>query len=192
MAGRSFDILLLGPVRLLAAMMPLLLAIGLVLLVNLPVSLTGRLLPAPVLALAAVYYWVLVRPDLMPPPAVFIVGLLEDVLSGGPPGLWAAGFLAAYLLADRQRETLAGLSGIGAILGFAGSMLVAAATAYCLAWAIYWRAAPLAPLFLETVITVLFYPLIALSMGWVQRHVIGPMRRHDESGFRDAIVRRQR
>src|SRR6185312_3601712 len=98
MAGRSFDILLLGPVRLLAAMMPLLLAIGLVLLVNLPVSLTGRLLPAPVLALAAVYYWVLVRPDLMPPPAVFIVGLLEDVLSGGPPGLWAAGFLAAYLL----------------------------------------------------------------------------------------------
>jgi hypothetical protein len=71
-------------------------------------------------------------------------------------------------------------------------MLVAAGTAYGLTWAIYWRSAPLAPLFLETIITVMFYPLIALSMGWVQRHVIGPMRRHDESGFRDAIVRRQR
>jgi rod shape-determining protein MreD len=188
MAG-SVEVFVIGPVRLFAALLPLLLSVALVVLVNLPVSLTGRLLPAPVLALAAIYYWVLVRPDLMPPAAVLVVGLLEDVLSGGPPGLWAAGFLAAFLLADRQRETLAGLSGIGAILGFAGSMLIAAVIAYTLAWVVYWRSAPVAPLFLETIITVLFYPVVALSMGWVQRRVVGPMRR--ESGGRDAIVRRQ-
>jgi rod shape-determining protein MreD len=191
MAARSVEVFLIGPARLLAALLPLTLSIALVVLVNLPVSLTGRLLPAPVLALGAVYYWILVRPALMPPAAVFSVGLSEDILSGGPPGLWAAGFLAAYLLADRQRETLAGLSGIGAILGFAGSMLVAASTAYCLAWAVYWRSAPLAPLVLETIITVMFYPFVALSMGWVQHHVIVPIRRHDETGVRDAIVRRQ-
>jgi rod shape-determining protein MreD len=191
MAARSVEVFLIGPLRILVALLPLILALALVVLVNLPVSLTGRLFPAPILALAAVYYWVLVRPDLMPPGAVFIVGLLEDVLSGGPPGLWAAGFLAAYFVADRQRETLAGLSGIGAILGFAGSMLFAALTAYGLAFAVYWRSPPVAPLLLETIITVLFYPLVALPMGWVQRRVVGPMRRHEETGARDAIVRRQ-
>src|SRR5262249_39631154 len=152
--------------------LPLLLSVALVVLVNLPVSVTGRVMPAPLLALAAVYYWVLFRPELMPPTAVFVVGLLEDVLSGGPPGLWAAGFLGAFLLADRQRDVLAGLAGVGAILGFAGSVLIAAAIAYGLAFLVYWRAPPLAPLLLETIITVLFYPLVAYIMGWTQRHVL--------------------
>jgi rod shape-determining protein MreD len=179
MAARPVELVVIGPARVFAAMLPVLLALGLVVLVNLPVSFTGRLMPAPSLALAAVYYWLLVRPDLMPPVAVFIVGLLEDVLSGGPPGLWAAGFLAAYLLTDRERDTLAGLKGIGAILGFAGSMLAAAAVAYALLLAVYWQAAPIAPLLLEAAVTVLFYPLIALAMGWLQRRVVGPMRRNE-------------
>ena len=50
--------------------------------------------------------------------------MLEDLFSGGPPGVWAASFVAAYALVDRQRDTFAGLSGIGAILGFAAAMLV--------------------------------------------------------------------
>ena len=191
MVLRSAEFILMGPFRLLAGLLPFLIAALLVLLVNLPVSLTGRALPAPVLALAAVYYWVLYRPDLMPPTAVFVVGLLEDTLSGGPPGLWAAGFLAAYYLAERQREVLAGLAGVGAILGFAGCMVFAAVVSYALAFLVYWRAAPVAPLLLETIVTVLFYPLIALSMGWVHRHVLAALRRRDESGLRDVFVRRQ-
>jgi rod shape-determining protein MreD len=179
MATRPVELVFIGPVRIFVALLPFLLTLGFVVVVNLPVSFTGRLMPAPSLALAAVYYWVLVRPDLMPPVAVFITGLLEDVLSGGPPGLWAAGFLAAYLLTDRERETLAGLKGIGAILGFAGSMLVAAATAYALMLVVYWRSAPVAPLLLETAVTVMFYPLIALAMGAVQRRIVGTQRHHE-------------
>ena len=177
MEQRAAGVFADGPGRTLAAFVPFALSLFLVLLVNLPVSFTGRMLPSPLLALACVYYWVLVRPDLMPPVAVFLIGFLEDVVSGGPPGLWAAGFLAAYALTDRERDTLAGLSGLGAILGFAGSMLVAALTAYALYWAVYWRPTPLAPLFLETVVTVMFYPLVALPMGWMLRRIVGPMRR---------------
>ena len=66
----------------------------------------------------------MVRPDLMTPFWVFLLGVLEDFLSGGPPGVWAASFLAAYFLIDRQRDMLAGLSGLGAIIGFAVSALV--------------------------------------------------------------------
>ena len=55
----------------------------------------------------------------MTPFWAFVLGILQDLLSGGPPGVWAASFLAAYFLIDRQRDILAGLSGIGAIAGFA-------------------------------------------------------------------------
>jgi rod shape-determining protein MreD len=179
MAVRPLEVSASGPARAFAAVLPFTICLSLVVLVNLPVSLTARLLPAPALALAAMYYWVLVRPDLMPPVAVFVIGLFEDLLSGGPPGLWAAGFLSAYLLTDRERDTLAGLNGIGAILGFAGSMFVAAVTAYVLLFAVYWRLAPVAPLLLESIVTVIFYPAILVSMGWVQRHLVGHMRRND-------------
>jgi len=170
------DRLLTHPVRFLSAIIPVLLSVVLVMVANMPVSFTGGLVPAPALALAAVYFWVLVRPDLMPVSAVFSIGLLEDLLSGGPPGLWAAGFLAAYALTDRQRETFAGLSGAGALLGFGGAMVTAAAAAYLLATVIYLRFAPVAPLLLESVSTVVFYPLVAFALGWVHKRVVGPMR----------------
>lgn len=164
------------PIRFFSSAIPAALALVLVMLANVPVSFTGGLLPAPALALATIYFWVLVRPDLMPPFIVLMIGLMEDLLSGGPPGLWTAGFLAAYALTDRQREIFAGLAGAGALVGFAGAMLLAGATAYVLATVIYLRWAPVAPLLLESVSTVVFYPLVAFAMGWVHRKVVGPMR----------------
>lgn len=164
------------PLRLLASFLPLLLGLLLVFLINMPVSFTGGLLPAPALALACVYFWVLVRPDLMPPAAVLLIGLAEDLLSGGPPGLWAAGFLAAYWLTDRERDSFAGLTGVGALVGFAAVVLSAALAAYGLETVVYLRLAPVAPLLLHGVSTVVFYPLVALPMGWLLHKVVGPMR----------------
>lgn len=167
------------PGRFFAAIVPVLIALVAVMLVNLPVSVTGGLLPAPLLALAPVYFWVLVRPDLMPPIAILAIGLFEDLLSGGPPGLWGAGFLAAYALADKQRDLLASLSGFGAVLGFAAAVLTATAVVYVLAGIIFQRIPPLAPVLLEAVMTTVFYPPMALLMGFVHRHVVGPMRGED-------------
>jgi len=160
--------------RFLASLIPALTAALLVLISNMPVSFTGELLPSPALALAGVYFWVLVRADLMPPPVVLLIGLLEDLLSGGPPGLWAAGYLAAYWLTAKQRETLAGLNGAGALVGFTGAMLLAAATAYGLSAAVYLRLAPLPPLLLESVSTVALYPVVAFCMAWIMRKTVGP------------------
>src|SRR3546814_20093008 len=43
----------------------------------------------PDFALMAIYYWAVVRPNMFPVYAVFVVGLLTDLLSAGPIGLWA-------------------------------------------------------------------------------------------------------
>jgi rod shape-determining protein MreD len=167
------------PLKLLAALLPFLSAAVLVVVANLPFSLTDGLLPAPVLALGAVYFWGLMRRDLMSPAIVLVLGLLEDFLSGGPPGLWASGFLSAYAFIDRQRETLAGLSEFGGIIGFAGATVLAALSVYGLATIVFWRLPPPAPLLLVSVVTVLFYPLVAIPLNWMQRQFVGRSRGED-------------
>src|SRR5258706_15330935 len=110
MAAAVAELLFGRPLKLLAVFLPVLSGVVLVVMANLPFSLTGGLLPAPVLALRAVYFWGLMRRDLMSPSIALGLRPLEDMLSAGPPGLWAAGFLPAYVLIDRQRQSLPGLS----------------------------------------------------------------------------------
>src|SRR6185312_13666717 len=105
--------------RILAGVVPVTLAILGTLIANAPVSFLGGIVPAPLLGLMPIYFWCLVRPDLMPPFWAFAVGLLEDMFSGGPAGVWTVSFIVTYALIDRQRDAFAGLSGLGAILGFA-------------------------------------------------------------------------
>ena len=59
---------------------------------------------APALPLMGVYCWVVLRPDLTPRTAVFVLGLLQDVLTGLPLGVHALVYLAAHpvLLAQRR------------------------------------------------------------------------------------------
>lgn len=160
-----------------AAVVPFFCAMFALALANIPVSFLGGLMPPPLFALMPVYFWCLVRPDLMPPALAFAIGVLEDLFSGGPPGVWAASFVAAYALVDRQRDSFAGLSGIGAIIGFATAMLIASATAYVIVSIYFMRLPPVAPLIVEITVSVLFYIPVAIALGWIHRRFVGPMRR---------------
>jgi len=159
-----------------AAITPFLCCLFAIALANMPVSLLGGIVPPPLFALMPVYFWCLVRPDLMPPALAFGIGVLEDLFSGGPPGVWAASFVAAYAVVDRQRDTFAGLSGIGAILGFGAAMLVAAIAAYIIVSIYYGLLPPIAPLIVEIAVSVLFYVPAAFVLGFIHRHLVGPLR----------------
>lgn len=146
------------------------------LIANLPISLFEGWLPPPLLGLMPIYFWCLVRPDLIPAGAVFAIGLAEDLLSGGPPGVWAMSFLVCYGIVDRQRDVFAGLAGLGAILGYATIMLIASSVAYVIVSILYSRLVPAQTLLLEIGVSVLFYiPALSL-MNYVQHHLIGPLR----------------
>lgn len=160
----------------LSALVPFLCSVLAVAFANLPISVLGGLVPPPMLALMPVYFWCLVRPDLMPPALAFGIGVLEDLFSGGPPGVWGASFVAAYALIDRQRDSFAGLSGIGAILGFGAAMLVSALTAYVIVAVYYARLPPVAPVIVEITVSVLFYIPTAVVLGWLHRRLVGPLR----------------
>jgi len=169
----------MNTVRIFASLTPAFLAAFAVALANLPVSFTNGILPPPLLGLAVVYFWTLLRPDLVPPVLVLAIGLFEDLLSGGQPGLWAVGYLAAYALTDRQRDAFAGLSGWGVMVGFSAVMFGAASVVYIGGSLVYWRFAPVQPLLIQALITVIFYPLMAVILGLVHRRFVGASNSED-------------
>jgi rod shape-determining protein MreD len=162
--------------RLLSALVPVSCGLLAVLFSNLPLSFTNGLVPAPLLGLIPIYFWCLVRPDLMTPAAVFGIGLFQDILAGGPPGIWTLSFVVTYAVIERQREAFAGLSGLGAVVGFATSALVASACAYATVALYYWHLPPIGPIVAELVVTVLFYIPGAYLVGVVHRRLVGPLR----------------
>jgi rod shape-determining protein MreD len=162
--------------RIFANTIPVLLGILGAVVANLPVSILGGAVPAPLLALMPIYFWCLVRPDLMSPAWAFGIGVLEDILSGGPPGIWGAAFVMTYAVIERQRDVFAGLSGFGAMLGFATAASVACGSAYVIVSIYHWHVLPLAPIVSELAVTVLFYLPIAALLGLVHRQLVGPLR----------------
>ncbi len=76
---------------------PVGLSIALIFLSVLPYGFPKSALDASILALISVYYWSVFRPDLMPASAAFLLGLLVDILSAGPPGLYALVFVMNYV-----------------------------------------------------------------------------------------------
>lgn len=147
-----------------------------VLISNLPVTLLGGVVPPPLLGFIPIYFWCLVRPDLMTPAATFAIGILQDVMAGGPPGIWTLAFVVSYAVIQRQRDAFAGLSGVAAVLGFATATLIVCAVAYATTTLYFWRMAPLGPIVGELAITVLFYVPGAFVIGAVHRRLVGPLR----------------
>jgi rod shape-determining protein MreD len=89
---------------------PFLLSLVLVILNLVPLHLPSYATISPNFALMAIYYWALHRPSLLPSGAVFIIGLLQDFMSGGPVGQNAAILVAVYIIAVSQARFFYGKS----------------------------------------------------------------------------------
>jgi rod shape-determining protein MreD len=167
--------------RVVAALVPLVTGLIGVAIANIPISLLSGSVPSPLLALVPIYFWCLVRPDLMTPASVFAIGMAQDILSGGPPGVWTLSFVLTYALVARQRESFAGFSGLAAVVGFAAAATFACAAAYLTVAGLALlspdgRTPPLAPIVMELAMTVLFYVPAALVAGWLHHRLVGASR----------------
>jgi rod shape-determining protein MreD len=162
--------------RFVTALVPLLCGLMATLIGNVPISLLSAKVPAPLLALVPVYFWCLVRPDLMSPAAALAIGFAEDILSGGPPGVWTLAFVLTYALVARQRDSFAGLSGLAAVVGFAAAAATTCASAYLTVSMLFWHWPPIAPILGELAMTVVFYIPTAYIVGGVHRRLIGASR----------------
>ncbi len=89
---------------------PVALTLAAVFLSVVPIGVPGLPEITPFFTLMAVYHWSIYRPELLPAPAVFILGLVQDGLTGGPLGLLALILVIVYGLAFMQRRTFLGKS----------------------------------------------------------------------------------
>ncbi len=139
-----------------------------------PLRLGGAPAPFPLLAMPVVFVWASARPGPGAFAAAFAAGLAHDVVTGGPMGVWALGFLALAGLAVLQRGVIAGQSAGPIWASFAVSTLgVAVAAGF--AGAVATGATPaLAALTLDLVLTVAVAPVAARAAGGFERAGRGP------------------
>ncbi len=102
---------------------PMAITLLLVVISALPMHIPSFGTVSPILALIAVYYWPIFRPDLMPSLAVFGAGLFQDILFDTPLGAFALIFLLVRMFIVSQRRFFVDNSFVAMWSGF---MLVTA------------------------------------------------------------------
>ncbi|MDO9460353.1 MAG: rod shape-determining protein MreD [Alphaproteobacteria bacterium] len=155
--------------RFVAALVPSLTAVVFVLVGVVPAAVPGLSTVSPLLSVAVIFFWVVTRPALMPPAAVFFVGLLQDVLSGGPIGLWALTLLVVQYLSLSQRQYLFGKTFTLGWVGFASIVSGAALLAWLGACIYYGVFLSPAPVLVQGALTMLVYPAIAWILVGLSR-----------------------
>lgn len=79
-------------------------------LLALPLRFWGLSLPEPVFALPVVFAWAVIRPSMLAPVGVMLMGFYLDLLWGSPLGFWPVCLLLPYGLVLGGRSMLAGQS----------------------------------------------------------------------------------
>lgn len=151
---------------------PFLLTLILVLLALIPTRIPELATIQPLLPLIAIYHWTVFRPDLMPMVLVFLAGMLEDLLSGGPMGIHTLMMLIVYGLVQSQRKFLFRKPFLVNWIGFAIFSAAAEIAAWTLGSLSLFAALPIRPFFFQFLITLALFPLLALALALWERHII--------------------
>lgn len=158
--------------RLAKSMAPTFLGFLGVLLLAMPLRLFEGWAPTPIIPLVVIFFWSIYGPDLMPSVGVFFIGLLQDLLMGGPFGLWAVVYLAVQYIVLSQRSYFIGREQLVVLIGFA----LAAASASLMLWLVMSLMSgallPVWPLIFQMAATVAIYPLFAAAFSELHRRVL--------------------
>lgn len=122
----------------------------------------------PFLSMAAVYYWGIFKPRLLPVSAVFLLGLLQDILSGGPLGMMALLLIVVRIFVVRQgsrfleREFLFNWLVFILVALVFGLATWVTASIYLKQTQNFWDA------FGQSMMTIAIFPVVVLGLGWVR------------------------
>jgi rod shape-determining protein MreD len=139
----------------------------------LPVEIPGYAALTPAFVLMAAYHWTIYRPELLPPLALFLIGMTADLLTGAPPGVSALVLLFARAsLIPRRRWFI----GRGFPFVWAGFTLLTAA-AMLLFWAFNslfaWTMIEPRSTVFRAVLTISLFPVASFVLGRSQRALMG-------------------
>ncbi len=158
--------------RLLKAAAPTLLGFFGVIILALPVRFFEGVIPTPIIPLVVVFFWSIYGPNYLPAFSVFLIGLLQDLLTGGPLGLWPAVYLVTQFIVMSQRPYFLGREQKVVWIGFA----LAAAGASLILWLVMSLISgvllPAGALLFQMLATVMIYPLFGVAFSELHRRVL--------------------
>jgi rod shape-determining protein MreD len=150
--------------------------IVLMLLTETPLGIADQAALLPAVTLTCVYFWSLFRPAAMPPPVVFVIGLLFDLLGYLPLGVGPLTLLVVHGLALRWRRALTVQGFVAGWLAFAAFAAGGAALCWVLAALLSFRLLPLGPALFEALLAAALYPALAMVFIRAHRTVADPER----------------
>ena len=134
-----------------------------------PAHIPGDAALTPAFSLMAVYHWTIYRPDLLPPLALFLAGITQDLLTGVSPGVTALVLLLARALVLRQRRHFVNRPFPFVWAGFTvltGGAMLFLWTLYCLldGMVVDFRGTVF-----RAVLTISMFPMVSFLLGRTQR-----------------------
>jgi rod shape-determining protein MreD len=138
-----------------------------------PLHLDGDAALIPAFTLMAAYHWTIYRPDSLPAPSLFLIGTIQDLLTGGLPGETAVTLLLAraivlsqwHFFGDRPFPFI----WAGFVLLTTGAMLFLWALHSLLSGELLDLRGPV----LRAVLTISVFPIASFLLGRSQRALIG-------------------
>lgn len=149
--------------------LPLIVTLAAMIVFMAPANLFRGTVPAPDIALVAIFYWAIFGPAFLPPWAVLVLGLAQDFTTGAPLGFWAVIYLLAYGFSMSQRVFFMGRSGPGVLFGFTVVALLTAIATWVLGSITYARWLPPAQIFLQAPMSALLYFCVSPVYAFIRR-----------------------
>lgn len=127
-------------------------------------------------ALAGVFFWSLFRPASMPPSAVFLIGVMTDLLGFASIGTGVLTLLLAHGLALRSRRFLVRQGFLVVWLAFVAVAAAAAALGWGLACLLSFRLFPAGPGVFQAALGAGLYPVLATVLTRAHQTLAEPER----------------
>ena len=127
----------------------------------------------PNLVLIALFIWSVRQPWYLAPPVLLLIGLIQDLFTGNPFGVWALAYVIAFAAA-RDRDADGAGSDVGSLsVRFAALAAIAQLCAWAAGSVSIGAPAPLGGLIGEAILTIVMFPLCAWAFA----------RRRERSSF---------
>jgi rod shape-determining protein MreD len=139
----------------------------------LPVQIPGYAALTPVFTLMAAYHWTIYRPDLLPPMALFAIGIAEDLLAGSPVGINAILLLLTRVAVLGYRKYFVNRNFPFVWTGFTLLTVVAMLGLWALHCILDFALLDFRIAVIRAALTIACFPLASFMLGRTQRAMMG-------------------
>ena len=153
---------------------PACITILLMLLTQAPLGLPEQAASLPAVTLGCVWFWSVFRPNAMPPPIVFLMGLLMDLLGYLPLGVGAFTLLVVHGVAMAMRRSLSRRGFVWIWIVFAGVAAAASLAIWVMVMLMTFRLRSPYPAIFIAILSVAIFPILAVPFAGAHRSIADP------------------